>query len=69
MKDIYFSYEKGSITVNGTIQSAKERLSISYMVMQEVNHQLVTIRTHRIAGKRAKLLEKYMLMFSKSECS
>jgi len=28
--------------VNGTIQSAKERLSMSYMVMQEVNHQLFT---------------------------
>lgn len=34
--------EKGVISVNGTIQSAKERLSMSYMVMQEVNHQLFT---------------------------
>ena len=34
--------KKGALTVNGTIQSAKERLSMSYMVMQEVNHQLFT---------------------------
>ena len=34
--------KKGVISVNGTIQSAKERLSMSYMVMQEVNHQLFT---------------------------
>ena len=34
--------KKGAITVNGSIQAAKERLSISYMVMQEVNHQLFT---------------------------
>ena len=34
--------KRGVISVNGTIQSAKERLSMSYMVMQEVNHQLFT---------------------------
>ena len=34
--------KKGSIRINGNIQSAKERLFVSYMVMQEVNHQLFT---------------------------
>ena len=34
--------KKGAIKLNGNIQSAKERLSVSYMVMQEVNHQLFT---------------------------
>ena len=34
--------KKGAIAVNGNIQSAKERLFVSYMVMQEVNHQLFT---------------------------
>ena len=34
--------KKGTIKLNGNIQSAKERLFVSYMVMQEVNHQLFT---------------------------
>ena len=34
--------KKGTIRINGNIQSAKERLFVSYMVMQEVNHQLFT---------------------------
>ena len=34
--------KKGAIRINGNIQSAKERLFVSYMVMQEVNHQLFT---------------------------
>ena len=34
--------KKGTIRTNGNIQSAKERLFVSYMVMQEVNHQLFT---------------------------
>ena len=34
--------KKGSVKLNGNIQSAKERLFVSYMVMQEVNHQLFT---------------------------
>ena len=34
--------KQGTIRVNGNIQLAKERLSVSYMVMQEVNHQLFT---------------------------
>ena len=33
---------KGTVKLNGNIQSAKERLFVSYMVMQEVNHQLFT---------------------------
>ena len=34
--------KKGTVKLNGNIQSAKERLFVSYMVMQEVNHQLFT---------------------------
>ena len=34
--------KKGTVKLNGNIQSVKERLFVSYMVMQEVNHQLFT---------------------------
>ena len=37
-----FKNQKGTVCMNGKAQKPKERVAVSYMVMQEVNHQLFT---------------------------
>lgn len=37
-----FKNQKGTVCMDGKVQKPKERVAVSYMVMQEVNHQLFT---------------------------
>ena len=49
---------KGVVNINGNQYNRKQRLSLCYMVMQDVNHQLFTESTEEETGKKSRRIRK-----------